>query len=248
MELPKNIYPLVQEHMGHHGCWHKLRREDFNQEARNRCFSARGPSHWPWPKGLKEQGQQGSGDDFLKFHRLMIQNFKWIVENAPGPRFSYIPWQQFPGWLIDIFKKVNPKYVIRVNEDLDGIVHDSTKTSDDLGSRIEGPQTGAAFPNIHSNVHGAVHDYEFERFGSQTTSCDMGKASVAMLNVHFWGFHGWIDNYYASWQISHGEPVDQSPVKPVTMREMCADCGPGALDPTDDAWVKSWHAYIEAQS
>jgi hypothetical protein len=247
MKLPNNIYAMVKEYMGHHGCWHKLRREDYSQEARNRCFSPGGPSHWPWPNGLKEQGQQGSGDDFLKFHRLMIRNFRWIVATAPGPRYSYIPWQQFPPWLIDIFTMVDPRYVTRVNEDLDGIVSNSAKSSDDLGRRIEGPQIGAAFPNIHSNVHGAVSDYEFKHFGAQT-SCDMGKASVSMLNEHFWGFHGWIDNYYAHWQIAHGDTVDQSPVKPVTMAEMCVECGPGAFDPADDAWVKSWHAFLEAQS
>ena len=114
MELPKNIYDLAQTYFGHHGCWHFLRTIDDDlggQHVRDRCF----PPGDLWPKGLRAQGEPGSGEDFLKFHRMMIRNFKWIVMTAAPPKYFYVPWADFPDWLSSILDAMDPFYRQRLS-------------------------------------------------------------------------------------------------------------------------------------
>lgn len=236
MNLPKPIFDLAQQYFSCHACWHWLRTKDNKegQDARNQCF----PSPAMWPNGLVAQRQTGCGTDFLRFHRQMIRNFKWIVAKAPPCGYAYEPWVDFPDWLATILDKVLRSYRQKIASDLDQLVKDPSL--DKLGQYIEGETSD--FPYIHFTVHEKVHVYEL---GKQPES-DMGFPKTAPCNVHFWGFHGWIDEYYARWQRNHGEAVDQTPLKPVDPESMCPQCM--QADNSISPWLVQWQEYLESQS
>lgn len=244
MRLPDNIYKLATVYFGHHGCWHYLRLvpDDLGgQEIRANCFP---PKEFRlWPGGLRMQGAPGSGEDFLKFHRMMIRNFKWVVMTSGLPKYFYVPWPDFPIWLSSILDAMDPFYRQRLSCAVDEMILNASL--DDLGRFIEGSPKIAAFPDIHSKVHSIVSVYEQAFFGPQPAS-DMGNPYLSACNEHFWRFHGWIDEIYARWQTAHGENVDQSPLKPMEKMKMCTDCK-RRIDSTSP-WLAEWQDYLQSRS
>jgi Common central domain of tyrosinase len=208
MRLPINIYTLTRKHFDCHACWHEMRSPSIPQEKRNQCFP-----------GLRALGQRGAGEDFLRFHREMIRNFKWLLQDAPGTKYRYRPWYDFPTWIECLLDAFHPTYRRQLKSQLDEILEESL---DELGVYIEGYGLKDDFPAIHWVIHGIVSDFEKLNFGPQKTA-DMGKMETAPNNEHFWGLHGWIDNMYARWQRKNGEQVDQSPLEPQP-HKMCDAC------------------------
>ena len=237
MRLPSPIYELAAKYFAHHGCWHELRNPKYSQAQRDECFK---PGEM-LPNPLRSTREKGCGEDFLRFHRLMIRQFKWIVETAPPPKYEYRSWIDFPSWLSQIFDAMDPFYRQKLSRRLYAMVQDSSL--DDLGQFIEGEESDDLFPHIHYLAHDAISDYERRVFGPQPT-CDMSDMSIALYNEHFWGLHGWIDDIYARWQEHHGEKVDQSALKPM-MHEMCERCramsGPVSLR-------VRWSTYLKLRS
>ena len=235
MRLPLAVYKLTKMYFGHHGCWHRLREPTFTQAQRDECF----PPDEVFPKGLRNWNEKGNGEDFLKFHRLMIRNFKWILEQLPEPRYAYIPWKDFPDWLAPIIDAADPTYRERLEKELEKKIR--TAELDDLGQFIEGA-AGANddFPQVHWLVHDLVAKYEALIFGRQPAA-NMSDMSTACFNEHFWRFHGLIDHWYAQWQREHGEKVDQSALMPHE-HAMCERCqtlkSPVSLLPRLEGYIR----------
>ncbi|HYM77085.1 MAG TPA: tyrosinase family protein [Candidatus Dormibacteraeota bacterium] len=179
----------------------------------------------------------------MKFHRLMIRNFKWILMTVTPQKYFYVPWADFPNWLSEILDAMDPFYRQRLGCAIDEKVLNTTL--DELGRLIEGRPDKATFPDVHSKVHLLVSIYEQNVFGPQP-ACDMSDPRVAAYNEHFWKFHGWIDEIYARWQTAHGEAVDQSPLKPMEPMEMCPEC----KHPFESVnpWLAQWQAYLRSRS
>jgi hypothetical protein len=243
MKLPSPIFELVRAKFSCHGCWHRLRMPDSSraQAIRNRCFG-KGELGTLWPKGLQAQENPGSGQDFLLFHRLMIRNFKWIVEHAK-PSYQYRPWVDFPPFVASALDQTSASYRRDLDKKLNDMVVNATL--DDLGRFIEGSDSFT--PHIHFMVHGIVHDFEEDNYGAQPES-DMGRFQVAALNEHFWGLHGWIDEIYAKWQRAHRQKVNQIAAKPNTMRNMCLDCMKKGSEEVDSTWTHWWKEYLASLS
>jgi hypothetical protein len=243
MKLPRPIFDLVKKAFRHHGCWHYLRMDDSLQgEAqRRKCF----PPCEMWPDGLHSFREKGCGEEFLKFHRMMIRNFKWIVNSAPVPKYWYSPWEKFPCWVESKIDVLDPFYLRKLNHRLGSLV--SGGSLDELGRFIEGDtlrgSSADTSPDVHSKIHGIVHDYEQTNFGRQDDS-DMGNADTAACNEHFWRLHGWIDEVYVRWEHANGETPNQSPLEPMPMG-MCDECNQ-KFD-CDSTWLVKWHTYLKSR-
>jgi hypothetical protein len=228
---------LVKKYFHHHGCWHALRDPSYPQKKRDECF----PPGGSFPKGLRAWNEPGSGEDFLRFHREMIRNFKWIISVAPGPKYSYKPWVDLPIWLAPVLDAMDPFYRQKLGKKLEEMV--DSAILDDLGRFIEGPEANDEFPQVHWVVHDLVATYEELVFGPQR-SADMSAMATAPLNEHFWGLHGWIDEIYARWQTNNGEVVDQTPLEPHE-HAMCDACRQLKSNPT---FLGRWEAYLKVRS
>ncbi len=243
MRLPQLIFDLAKAAFGHHGCWHYLRMDDSEEgrAQRRKCF----PPCEMWPDGLHSFREKGCGEEFLKFHRMMIRNFKWIVNSAPPPKYWYLPWEKLPCWVESTIDVLDPFYLRKFNHRLDSLVFNGSL--DELGRYIEGDtlkgNTAETLPDVHSKIHGIVHDYEQNNFGRQADS-DMGRAETAAYNEHFWRLHGWIDEIYARWERANGDIPNQSPMKPISMG-MCDECD-HQLDP-DSPWLARWYEYLKSR-
>jgi hypothetical protein len=192
--------------MTHHAPWH-IARFPENQDMR-------GPdTQLPDLKGLDEVG---SGEQFLRFHRVMIRIFKWVLENTPEPKYEYKPWKEFPSWLTNDFEAARPGYLSSVYAEVERLSNEGS--ADDLGNCIESTLIDRRpVANIHNLAHGTIHGYETRNFGpnnQRLRDAGMNSFSTAPHNEHFWGLHGWIDERFAHWQLINGEIVDQSPLPP----------------------------------
>jgi len=206
MRLPDHIYNALKPHMAHHAPWHIARFPDNT--------ALRGPgTNFPDLKALNEVG---SGEQFLRFHRIMVRVFKWVLQNTPGPRYQYAPWPKFPLWLSNEFDVARPSFLLDAYAEVQRLI--TNGTADELGNCIEATELDTRpVANIHNLAHGTIHRYEVRHFGENNPrlrDAGMNSFSTAPHNEHFWGLHGWIDERFADWQRNHGEVVDQSPLPP----------------------------------
>lgn len=206
MRLPDHIYQVLKPHMAHHAPWHLAR---FPENA-----SMRGPgTQFPDLKALNETG---CGEQFLRFHRVMVRVFKWVLENSPSPKYQYAPWVQIPAWLANDFDAARPGFLSSAYAEVQRLT--TQGSADDLGNCIEATSMDRRpVSNIHNLAHGTIHGYETRNFGANNPrlrDAGMNSFSTAPHNEHFWGLHGWIDERFADWQHAHGETVDQSPLAP----------------------------------
>jgi Common central domain of tyrosinase len=239
MKLPSPIFESVKSAFAHHGCWHSLRVFGTNADLA-RCF----PQGAMLPNVPRLVPNCGCGEDFLRFHRLMIRNFKWIIDNSPLPKYRYASWTDFPDWLSPLIDGVTSA---TYRQELAGTLNSMISNSnlDALGQFIEGEKNDG--PHIHYIVHELVHDYEESHYGPQTES-DMGVPALSPCNEHFWAFHGWIDDIYARWQTAHGESPNRTSLKPMLKMDMCAECMNDSPLGTGNPWLVQWQTYLESRA
>ena len=200
--------------MRNHGAWHTarllerwIRHDDLQdwQEARHL---------YPDVKFVTEEG---SGRQFLDFHRLMLRHFMWLVEHTPGHEYVFVPWADLPAWLKAAPENLGgftSEYLYAQKTVTDSLVIGPTTTADQLGSFLESTKLNNSFgSNIHNLCHAAIAAYEY-RGALGYEGAEMDDFATAHYNGHFWNLHGWLDDIYARWQSVHGEPVDQTPLDP----------------------------------
>jgi hypothetical protein len=176
--LPANIYQACIAPFAHHAVWHTARHPDWSGFAKARKV---------FPN-IKLINQAGTGDEFLRFHRMMVREFKWIVANTAGPAYTYEPWPALADFVVQSLDQDPPNYVA---DAVARIAQLSTSgTADELGN----------FEHLPGN-----------------SDADMDDLAQAPHNEYFWHLHGWIDGLFADWQRNHGEAVDQSPMQPMDM-------------------------------
>ncbi|HEY0429254.1 MAG TPA: hypothetical protein VGC76_15850 [Pyrinomonadaceae bacterium] len=213
MRLPDSLYQQVKTQMAHHMPWHiaRWRREWLPPQSIPVWQAAR--NQFP---NVKYLDQAGSGDEFLRFHRMMVRHFKWILQQNPQSGFTYTPWTQFPAWLESSLQTTYSENYMRVMRERITVLTQNG-TADQLGNFIEGTSLDNSYgSSIHNNTHGEIADYEERNFPNDPRLVDasMGSPDTAHHNEHFWGLHGWIDEILANWQRAHGENVDQTPLNP----------------------------------
>ena len=78
MRLPDQIYTEVKGQMAHHAPWHlaRFRRSRLPPVMWTDWQDAR--AMFP---GVKYLDEQGGGEEFLRFHRVMVQHYKWTLVN-----------------------------------------------------------------------------------------------------------------------------------------------------------------------
>ncbi len=190
----------------------------------------------PPPKLVTEAG---AGEEFLRFHRQMVRNFKWLVEYTPGldARYRYEPWPTLPARLRELLDaRLSPQetpppvgFAAGAEVQIGTLVQSGT--ADELGSFIEATRTSNhAYRNLHNRGHGRINHYEQEFAPADPTQIDASMLffDTSPLNDYFWRFHGWIDQRFAEWQQAHGEAVDQTPVEP-TEHDHGMHASPGQL-------------------
>jgi hypothetical protein len=209
MRLPDTVYQQLKTTMAHHAPWHfaRFRREWVAPDDRPAWQLAR--NQFP---NVKYLNQAGCGEEFLRFHRLMIRHFKWIVDQNPQSGFVYSPWRELPNWLAARFSE---NYLRVANARIAALIERGS--ADQLGNFIEATALDNSYgSSIHNSCHGQISEYEEENFPNdpRLTDASMNSPDTAHHNEHFWGLHGWIDEIFAAWQRRRGEEVDQSPLEP----------------------------------
>jgi hypothetical protein len=208
MRLPDHIYHVSRPVFDHHASWHVARDPRFpGHVAARRAFPE-----------LRLIHEAGAGEEFLRFHRVMVRHFKWIITETRGPAYVYEPWSRLPGWLEAQFRMIGDLpagYVGRMYEEIERLVVEGT--ADDLGNFIEATRVRRRrFDNVHNLSHGLIAAYEEREHSGDPRlfGADMADPGDAPHNEFFWRLHGWIDDIFARWQRAHGEEVDQSPASP----------------------------------
>jgi hypothetical protein len=208
MRLPDHIYLVARPIFEHHASWHVARDPRFPGHAAARRALP----------GLRLIHEPGAGEEFLRFHRVMVRHFKWIITGTRGPAYEYEPWRRLPGWLEAQFRTVSglpAGYVGRMYEEIERLVVEGT--ADDLGNFIEATEVRRRrFDNVHNMSHGLISAYEEREHAGdpRLLGAAMGDPGEAAYNEFFWRLHGWIDDTFARGQRAHGEEVDQSPASP----------------------------------
>lgn len=203
MKLPEPILASVRQAFEpHHIFWHVARIPETEVPPEIRQLWEQSRAAFP---ALIARGSPGAGEQFLRFHRDMMRNYKWILQQHAGHGVTYLPWTAIPenvsgtleGWGLDV-----QMHLRRVGELI------SQHSVDDLGNFIEPNPAGVG---LHDYSHGAVTELEQD---STPEEFSMGNPATSHRNLVFYELHGWIDERLADWQRANGEQVDQSPLDP----------------------------------
>lgn len=213
MQLPKPILDEIRRYFDpHHPAWHlaRVKEADLQTPAQRAAWKQARKMFLT----LKFRGDPGAGDDFVRFHRDMMREYKWILAQHPGAGVHYDPWPAIPD---DVRKVIESNFPNEVAQGTQGVDRLTTQGSrDQLGAFIE-PDPQGVFTNgqgLHDLSHGAVAEIEQATVPQEFS---MGSPSTAHRNLIFYRLHGWIDERYAEWQRAHGEQPDLTPLKPADM-------------------------------
>ena len=201
MRLPDDIYNSVRVAFAHHGGWHAVRKPE---NKNNVVLKALFPD-------VKRTDEPGSGEEFLRFHREMIQKFKWVIANTPGTTYVFAPWKQLPD---NLAVSLGADFVSAMHAGVARLIEEGT--ADDLGHFLEARQVDAQnneLPGsgIHNQCHRSIGLAEAGVAPALTAGAKMNDLFEAPNNAHFWELHGWLDDIFAAWQKAHGETL-QSPI------------------------------------
>lgn len=188
MRLPEPLYEAVKPLSASHARWHAARLP--------RNASRRGPgTDFPDLRGIDEPG---SGEQFLAFHRGMLQEFEAIVSRRPETGFVLDRWTRFPSWLADFFAWAQPGFLPAALARAGEIV--GAGSVDDLGSFLESTRVSVdPLRGLHALAHANVAAYEEQRFGAahpRLRDAAMDSPESSPHNEHFWSLHAWIDGFF----------------------------------------------------
>ncbi len=189
MRLPEPLYRAVKAQFGSHARWHEARRPGEP--------SLRGPgTEFP---SLLALDQEGSGEQFLAYHRQMLDRFLDIAAHEPRSGFALDRWERFPPWLADIFAWSHPGFLPGALVRGTQIVRSGT--ADDLGNFLESTLVCAEpYRGLHDLAHADIALYEAQRFGATHPGLHdaaMDSPATSPHNEHFWSLHAWIDGLYS---------------------------------------------------
>jgi len=189
MRLPEALYRAVKPQFASHVRWHEARRPGET--------SLRGPgTEFP---SLLALDQAGSGEQFLVYHREMLERFLDVAASEAGSRFTLDRWERFPAWLADVFAWSHPGFLPGALVRAAQIVQSGT--ADDLGNFLESTLVSAdPYRGFHDLAHAAIALYETQRYGADYPGLQdaaMNSPATSPHNEHFWSLHAWIDALYS---------------------------------------------------
>lgn len=205
MLLPPALFEPISAHFAHHTVWHAARlrgQDELRKTLPGECNAALAGIH-----------EVGSGCDFLRFHRRMIQHFLLLLENVKPSAFRWRPWDgpRLPSWVEEALLADRPSFDL---EEAYGRIRAFINAGDveNLGGFIESNELwrGERGASLHNRVHVAIDRYECAMYCGDETSPmrDLGQSPG---NVFFWLLHDWIDRRYAECQEAVKDEVDRSP-------------------------------------
>lgn len=245
--LPRYELPTqVVEHFGarlhrlHHAAWHGVRNAwDVMQAEMREAVTA---LDWATPRPARAYGRDGvflkphltngSGEDFLFFHRQMVVSYKRLMEDAdetprewtlipePGDANHPVP-SPWPVPGEGAFErriaalKTDAYYWTQMrswDQEFKDPLYLATLTLGELGSLIEF--------SVHNDMHmrwsGAPRDpvsnalltsgrpwYDFSPKWDEPAYDWLGEFYSSHVNPFFWRLHGWIDDRIEDWFAAH---------------------------------------------
>ncbi len=212
MRLPSPVFEAVRGHTPYHAAFHfaRYRAEWYQGDVAQKPF--RDARHLYDKRKFVDE--EGSGEEFLVFHRYMIRHYLWTLANTPNHTVRFDPWKELPEWLQ---AKLGKEFIAAMRAKIAELINSGTL--DDLGGFIEGTRLGMKLGEgamMHDLSHGHVANKELKEHPDDQRMLDasMREMHQAPHNEFFWRLHGWIDNLYAEWQKAHKQTVDVSPLKP----------------------------------
>ncbi|MBN8598276.1 MAG: hypothetical protein J0L78_11440 [Planctomycetes bacterium] len=210
MRLPGPLFDAVRLHMSWHGDWHYARLNPAAVGRDGQAIIERARVRFPDAICMVDEG---SGEQFLTFHRHMLRHYKWIVQNTPVPGYVFDMWDELPPW---VTARLGAEYMAGFEAALAELL--AGPSLDELGAFLESTPRAARrrFHGVHELCHVAIVDIEAEQYPSDERRRDasMGDMKLAHYNEHFWSLHHWIDSLYSAWQIGHGIVPNVSPLRP----------------------------------
>ncbi len=219
MRLPDRLCGAVKPLFASHGRWHAAR------VPVNRAL--RGPgAEFPDLRALNEPG---SGEQFLVYHRQMLRTFAREVRRV-DPAFAIPSWSAIPPWLADFFSWSQPGFLEGALARTREIVRRGT--AEELGSFLESNLVSTdPFRGLHNMAHANIAAYEEHRFGADHPGLrDAGMESphASPHNEHFWGLHGWIEEWHSELRWRRGEVEVGEETAPAGEAHATHDGGPVA--------------------
>lgn len=204
MLLPPELFVPISGHFAHHTVWHavRMRGQDVLRKTIPGECSAR----------LAGIHEVGSGCDFLRFHRKMVQHFFHLLGTVTPTSFKWQPWDgpRLPEWVEGALRANRPDFDL---EEAYRTIQTFIAAGDveKLGGFIEANELwrNERGAGLHNRTHVAIDRYECDMYCGDETSRmrDLGRAPG---NVFFWLLHDWIDRRYAECQVVARDKVDRS--------------------------------------
>jgi hypothetical protein len=195
-----------------HVAFHTSRRWDIMSQAGR---------DWAMSQGIQradlQEGEVGSGLEFLAMHRLMIQRLKtqFPSEASLFDGFKPVPtdpndqtWplpdgssSAFSSTMLGALDKLN-NHIGDFTSDDDMALYLQTNlrwTASNPSGRSSDPSTG-------------IHNYLHVRFTDDNSPINVGDPSVNLENKIFWGIHGWIDATWTAYRAAKSLDDTTDPV------------------------------------
>jgi hypothetical protein len=205
----------------HHAEWHYVRRFDFwpfvaenhpNPQTREAAGSmVREATELKWKRAQFQEGESGSGFDFLIMHRAM---FHILLARFPEALHLLRGWHSPPQDASDPDDLVPQGDAFDANYS-DGIAIIETaashfETDDEFGRFLETnlkPTTQNPTERDPDPRRG-VHNYLHNRWSDDNSEVNLGDPRVNIFNRRFWKLHGWIDCQWWRYREAKGLPDD----------------------------------------
>lgn len=198
MKLADNAYNSIKPHMASHAQWHVARIPKrlvpVNERAAWSAARAAFPTMVPWD-------QRGAGEQFLKFHREMLNHFNQMFPPKSAVAAACTPWTTLPEKLRDCFSK---EYWVAFDAKVEQLIE--CGTLDELGNFLEATDLDTSLGSgVHNLAHGFIAYLEANEHPTHPRLVDAGMDSpfTAHHNELFWRLHGWIDGFYEEWERRH---------------------------------------------
>lgn len=236
--MPQEMITWMQgaEWGGHHDQWHFERRWDFwtalanrgNDEVNEMLAYAK---QMGWSRAKLQEGEPGSGEDFLMMHRAMIiilsqifpQHTHFLRGWVTPPRDPSDTEDPVPGG--DPFDPSQSAAADRIERSATSFTGD-----DDYGLFIETklrPLSGEPLRRS-SDPQAGIHNYLHNRWTDRTSDINIGDPKVNLFNHRFWKLHGWIDHQWWRFRHAHGFDDNNSQYKSAVQSYIDMMSGHGA--------------------
>lgn len=202
----------------HHHYWHFVRNKEAWNELRDEDRQALVDANWEAPRF---EDEQGSGIDFLKMHRDMIDMVNEILIGAKDPfwvkveGWNPIPWEaNDPLWPVPEWNNAHPDAAWARTEA-------AVSSMQEVVKQISDPNwlRGQSIDQLGTALEFSIHAWMHLRW-SGTPPADIESTDNANdwlfipwsshVNKHFWKLHGWIDKQITHWEEANGIRADLS--------------------------------------